>query len=157
MGYISTIRQKVGHDPIFMPAAACFIYQNGKILLQLRSDNHEWAAHGGSMEFGETPLQTLTREVREELGVDIASTNPQLINVYAGEEGHGFYPNQDEVYVVASVYLVTDYDGELNPDPEEVTELKWFSLDDLPPHSEINQPDLQPLLDTVAYIRQHLG
>lgn len=42
MGYIAKIREKVGHDPVFMPAAACLILNNNKLLLQLRADNKKW-------------------------------------------------------------------------------------------------------------------
>ena len=30
MGYISNLRKKIGHDPIFMPAAACILIKDNK-------------------------------------------------------------------------------------------------------------------------------
>ncbi len=52
--YIKDIREKIGHDMIFMPAAGAILYKDGKILLQQRQDNGKWAIHGGAMELGET-------------------------------------------------------------------------------------------------------
>lgn len=154
MNYIKNMRAKVGHDPIFMPASSGFIYHDGKILLQLRSDSHKWAATGGCMEFGETSQETLCREMKEELG--IMPLDPQLVGAYAGEEAHHVYPNQDEVYLVIAIYLITKYEGEPKADLDEVAKLKWFSIDELPTRSEFHLPDWQALLDTVEYVRRHL-
>ena len=65
--YIKDIREKIGHDAVFMPAVGAVIYENGKILLQKRQDDGKWATHGGCMELGETYLQTLERELKEEI------------------------------------------------------------------------------------------
>ena len=53
--YIKDLREKIGHDPIFMPATGAIIYKNGKVLLQKRSDNGKWATHGGAIEFEGEP------------------------------------------------------------------------------------------------------
>jgi len=106
------------------------------------------------MELGETSLETLRREMKEEL--NITPADPQLIGAYTGEDTHHTYPNQDEVYLIIAIYLVTKYEGEPKADLEEVAEFKWFSLDELPTKSEFHLPDWQGLVDTVAYIRQHL-
>lgn len=54
--------------------AIAILYREGKILLQLRDDIPTiiypglWAMFGGHMEPGETPLETITRELQEEIG-----------------------------------------------------------------------------------------
>lgn len=45
--------------------------EEGKILLQKRSDTGLWALPGGAMEIGETLGQTAIRETREETGLDV--------------------------------------------------------------------------------------
>ncbi len=150
MGYISDIRKKIGHDPVYMPCAAAIIYKNDKILLQHRTDNNKWAIHGGGMEFGETFLDTLKRELREELR--IKPINPIFLGSYSGENLHVKYPNQDEVYVVCNVYLVNDYEGDLNVDHDEVSEVKWFGFDELP--DNIHIPDIEPIQDAINYLRK---
>lgn len=52
-------------------ASAIVLNQEGKILLQLRSDTHVWALPGGAMEIGETIGQTAIRETKEETGLDV--------------------------------------------------------------------------------------
>lgn len=148
MSYISDIRAKVGHDPIFMPAAACAIIKDGKILFQKRVDNGKWALHGGSLEFHETFLDAMEREVKEELGIKVK--NPVLVGTYSGENLHFIYPNKDEVYVVAAVYLVTDYENDFSIDPNEVSEIKWFPIDDLP-LDDIHKPDICGITDAINH------
>ena len=151
MGYIQNIRKKVGHDAIFMPASACGIIKDNKILLQKRTDNGYWAIHGGGLELGETYLEGLERELREEL--NIKPLNPQLVGVYSGKEMHHIYPNKDEVYVVSVTYLVEDYVGTPIPDKDEVSEVKWFSLNKLP--KEIHEPDIRAINDLINYYKKN--
>ena len=150
MGYISDIRKKVGHDAIFMPSAGCGIIKNGKILLQKRVDNGKWATHGGSLELGETFLDAVKREIKEELNIEII--NPELVNIYSGDKMHFVYPNNDEVFIIAAIYLVKEYEGELKPDYEEVSEVKWFDIDNLP--NNLHQPDIQAIRDIITFYKE---
>lgn len=152
MGYISEIRKKVGHDAVFMPVAACGIIQNNKMLLQKRTDDGTWAIHGGSIELGETFIEALEREIKEEL--NIKPINPQEIGIYSGEDQHVFYPNGDEVYVVSAIYLVTEFEGELKPDEDEVSELKWFDINELP--NNIHTPDIKIIDDLINYYKNNV-
>ena len=130
MGYITEIRKKVGHDPIFMPCASGVIIENDKMLLQKRSDDGTWAFHGGGLEFGETFEDALKREFKEELGINVLEYI--MVAPYSGKELFNIYPNGDQVYPVGVFYLVTKYNGEIKPDMDEVSEVKWFSIDKLP-------------------------
>lgn len=83
MGYIESIRKKIGHDKIIAVGAGVFIYQNEKVLLQRRKDNLCWSMHGGGMEIGETAEETAKRELLEETGL-VANTL-ELLGVFSGE------------------------------------------------------------------------
>lgn len=130
MSYITDIRKKVGHDPVFMPFSACVIIRNNKMLLQKRMDDGTWAFHGGCLEFGETFREALDRELEEEL--HIKALNPQIINICSGKEMYHVYPNGDKTYPIGVLYLVTSYRGKIVPDLNEVSEVCWFPLDSLP-------------------------
>lgn len=147
--YIKDIRKKVGHDPIFAPGAGAIIYKQGKILLQKRQDDGKWALHGGSMELGETQLQTLERELKEE--INIRPVNPELMGIYTGKDFYYEYPNEDKIYDVLCIFLVQEYEGELQKDNEEVIELKWFDLENLP--KEIHSSDGRIIKDLKSFLQ----
>ena len=55
-----------------VPAASAVVTnERGEILMQRRVDNNFWALPGGTMDFGETIVETAEREVREETGLDV--------------------------------------------------------------------------------------
>ena len=147
MGYIESIRKKIGNDAILLPASGCAIIKNNRILLQKRADNKKWGLHGGYLELGETCLEALNRELKEEL--NIVPVNPKLFDVYSGEDLHVFYRNKDEVYSVVTLYIVKEYKGELKADNDEVIEIKWFEFDKLP--DNINECDIKMINDIILY------
>jgi 8-oxo-dGTP pyrophosphatase MutT (NUDIX family) len=55
-----------------VPAASAVVVNDAdEILLHRRSDNDLWSVPGGAMELGESILQTVVREVREETGLEV--------------------------------------------------------------------------------------
>jgi ADP-ribose pyrophosphatase YjhB (NUDIX family) len=54
---------------------------DGDVLLIERTDNGLWAAPGGAQDIGESVIDTVTREVREETGIDVEVTG--LSGVYS--------------------------------------------------------------------------
>jgi len=62
-------------------AAAIIVLDDGRYLLQLRDDIEpiwypgHWGCFGGSVESGEDPVETLRRELREELAVEVGTEN----------------------------------------------------------------------------------
>ena len=81
-----------------------------------------WDLPGGHCEPGETPAQTLVRELREEIGV--TPTAWQQVH-----QLHGVVPGGDEK-VVLHLYAVSAWTGTpRNRQPQEHAELVWFSLD----------------------------
>lgn len=151
MSYISTIRKKVGHDPVFMPFSCGVIIEDDKILLQKRTDDGTWALNGGCLEFGETFDDALKREMKEELGIDVIDY--ELICYGSGEESHHIYPNGDEVYSIGLFFYIKDYHGKIIPDHDEVEELAWFPLNELP--GNFFKADLYIMPKIIEYIRNN--
>ena len=45
----------VGHAPLLQAGASIIVEnENGQVLLEKRTDNHQWGYAGGSIELGET-------------------------------------------------------------------------------------------------------
>lgn len=132
MGYIMDLRAHVGHAPLIQVGASVFIEdEQGRILLQLRTDNRQWSfSAAGSMEPGEALEDTARRELLEETGLTAHSL--ELYGTYSGPEEHYFYPNGDEVYNVEFAYICRDWSGTLICQEGEVEDLRFFSLDELP-------------------------
>ena len=149
--YIRYIRERIGHDRIIMVGAGVFVYRDGKVLLQKRKDNLCWAIHGGGVEMGEKVEDAARRELREETG--LTANKLELVGVFSGENMMYTYPNGDKVYIVAINYVCCDFSGELLPETDETSELKWFDIDDLP--KDINPPDTEPLNAFVEYIQRN--
>ena len=132
MGYIMDLRAVVGHRPLIQ-VGSCVLVEDarGRVLLQRRSDNHLWDfSSAGSMEPGESAEETARRELLEETG--LTAHRLELLGAFSGREEYAVYPNGDEVYNVLFVYTCRDWSGQLKPQAEEVDELRFFALDDLP-------------------------
>ncbi|MCA1054185.1 NUDIX hydrolase [Rossellomorea aquimaris] len=139
MGYIMDLRKVVGSRPLIMTGAnVILINLRNELLLQLRRDNDCWGLAGGSLELGETLEQVAQRELVEETG--LKATKLTLFNVYSGEDFYYQYPHGDEVYNIVTTFICKEYEGELREQEDEVKELKFFKLTDLP--LNLNPPDV---------------
>ena len=61
---------------VFSYRVAGICIQNGKVLLQKPDNDTAFAFPGGHVTLGETNAQTLIREFKEEIGVDISVVQP---------------------------------------------------------------------------------
>ncbi|WP_067825111.1 NUDIX hydrolase [Nocardia inohanensis] len=94
------VRTEYYHDPnaptpnnMVVAASAVVCDDDGRILLQRRTDNGLWALPGGGMEMTESLPGCAVREVKEETGLDIeitglvgTYTDPRNIIVYSDGE-----------------------------------------------------------------------
>jgi ADP-ribose pyrophosphatase YjhB (NUDIX family) len=83
-----------------------------------------WYIPGGKREAGETDLEALAREVREELSVEVDVTQAQAVGVFEAQ-AHG---HADGVAVRMTCYAAP-YRGELAP-AAEIEEMAWFGYRD---------------------------
>ncbi|WP_267201406.1 NUDIX hydrolase [Limosilactobacillus kribbianus] len=127
MAYIKEVRQLVGHRPLILTSASgALVNEAGEALLQERADTGNWSFPGGYMEFGESFVQTLVREFKEDAGVSVAPV--RLIGMF----DHDFYtyPNGDRVQPINAFYLVRRLDNATTlPKPSETVRLQYFALD----------------------------
>lgn len=129
--YIQRLREKVGHDLLFVPGAAAVVLNRaGHVLLLRRADNGRWHTPGGICEPGEFPALTVAREVLEETGLIVNVI--RITGVYAIPPFT--YPNGDHTSSIITVFLCRPQDDTAQPYPAdgEATEVAWCSPDALP-------------------------
>ena len=116
--------------PFIEVAAGLIMRPDGTLLLAQRPSDKPWSGWwelpGGKIEPGETTLQALGRELKEELGIDVTAATPWV--TYTHE-----YPKN---IVRLAFCRVTGWEGE--PAGMEGQQLAWVKLD--------GEPDVGPLL-----------
>ncbi len=120
--------------------------ERGRILLQRRSDFNVWGLPGGAIEVGETLVEAVQREVKEESGYDVEVI--RLIGVYGDPNFTTTrYPSGDLVHYVSLTFECRVTGGELKMN-EESNAMAWFDRTELP--AEIFPDQLPRIRDAFA-------
>jgi ADP-ribose pyrophosphatase YjhB (NUDIX family) len=131
--YLGKLREKVGNDLILTPGARVILEDaEGCIALVKRTDNGLWALPAGSAEPGLSIEDNARREVREETGLILKSFTCYGFASHPEREVHT-YPNGNQVHAFAILLCSKDYEGTVGNFDDEVSEVKFYSLDALPP------------------------
>lgn len=108
-----------------VPAASVVVVdQDGRILLQRRTDNGMWALPGGKHEIGESLAGCGIRETREETGIDIEVVG--IVGTYTSP-GHVFAYDDGEVRQEYSICLLGRPIGGQLRVSDESFEVAWFT------------------------------
>ena len=129
--YIRWLRDRVGHEQIFLNFAAAFVLnERGEILLQKRSDALAWGLPGGAMELGESAEEAMQREVFEETGLEVRVD--EFLGIYS--RYFQSYPNGDQAQSIAIFFICSITGGELHTvhDHEETLDLSFFKPEAAP-------------------------
>ena len=147
--YHGQLRQLVGNRPLILPSARAVIMdQQQRVLLVRRTDNDAWVMPAGSLELGESIMDCLRREVKEETGLEALSATP--IAIYS-EPRFAFtnaYGGQHQMLSV--VFRVDAWRGTLATATNETRDAQFFACDQLP-----DLPALYP--ETLANVQQFTG
>lgn len=108
--------------PRINPCAIVLVTKGSQLLLarSSRFNSNYFSALAGFIEIGETPEQTVVREVKEEVGIDVDNVR------YIKSQSWPF-PSQ------LMLGFLADYkSGDIVPAPEEIEEADWYDVDKLP-------------------------
>lgn len=75
-------------DKMYIDKLAYVYIEDGKLLMSMSKGKDTWYIPGGKRERGETDLETLTREVKEELAVEIVQESAKKYGVFEAQ-AHG--------------------------------------------------------------------
>lgn len=108
------------------------INDKGQYLLTQRNQPQDpqvhnlWQIPGGGMEFGESPEQTLAREMQEELGVSVRILHPLPIAKTAL-----WYLDDRDLHITLLCYLVSIGDQTPTLNDPETGAYKWYSIKEM--------------------------
>ena len=138
--------KEIPHDKFILVVVIFIQNTKGEFLIQKRSKKKDglWATTGGHPKSGESSLNGIITEVKEELGIDIK--NPILFKQATGKNTFC------DLY-----YLKQDIDlNNIKLQKDEVEEVKWVSIDEinlLMEKSEFKKGHYIMLKDCLEYLQ----
>jgi len=104
---------------------AYLLVVNGKILSTRSKGKTKYYIPGGKREEGESDWQALSREIREELSVELKEETCQYYGTFEAQaDGHA------EGIIVRMTCYTADYSGELRAS-SEIAEIIWLDTDNM--------------------------
>ena len=101
---------------------------DGKILIVFCPGFKTWRVPGGRCEHGEKVEDTLLREMKEELGMDLE--NPLFLG-YGQDQQIEHRKSQETSRLLMFFLLKTDKEDIVRPDPEEIEKHMWVPLEQI--------------------------
>ncbi len=130
--------------PTVLVAAVALIDAKGKILLTKRPEGKSmaglWEFPGGKVEEGEAPESAVIRELKEELGIDVAPEALRGLTIAA----HAY----EDFHLLMSLYLCREWRGA--PHGREGQECLWVAPEEM--RALPMPPADRPLIDKLAVL-----
>ncbi|MBC7269506.1 MAG: NUDIX domain-containing protein [Streptomyces sp.] len=131
--FITTLRASAGHQLLWLPGVTAVVFDDdGRVLLNRRSDTRKWAVIGGIPEPGEQPAACAVREVAEETAVRCVAERVVLVQALTPVT----YDNGDVCQYMDITFRCRAVEGAARVNDDESLEVGWFAVDALP---ELNE------------------
>ncbi|MDX2937617.1 NUDIX hydrolase [Streptomyces ipomoeae] len=131
--FIHTLRESAGHQLLWLPGVTALVFDDeGRVLLNRRSDTGKWSLIGGIPEPGEQPAACAVREVFEETAVRCVAERVVLVQALDQVR----YENGDVCQFMDITFRCRAVGGEARVNDDESLDVGWFSLDALPDLNE---------------------
>jgi 8-oxo-dGTP pyrophosphatase MutT (NUDIX family) len=136
----------------YYPMVVMVVIRNskGEFLMQKRVEakGGDWGVTGGHPKSGESPLEGIVTEVKEELGLDFSKET--FIEYDSGCDGYDCY----KMYFVNKDVSLE----EITIQEEELSEVKWFSMAELKrmvETNELNENQISCFIKVCKYLEQN--
>ncbi|WP_034920853.1 NUDIX hydrolase [Gillisia sp. CAL575] len=107
--------------------------KDGQVLSTKSKGKNKYYFPGGKRELGESDEQTLIREIREELSVEIIPNSYKYIGTFKAQSDG----MKDGIIVKMTCYSA-DFNGVLKPN-NEIEEIKWLNFTDIDTVSAVDK------------------
>ena len=118
---------------------ALIYIRDGKVLSTLEKGKTTYYFPGGKRKDNETDEETLIRECKEELTIDIKSETITYYGTYEAQ-AHG----KEEGVKVKMICYTADFDGEVSPN-SEIEKLVWLDYSDMDKISGVDKKIFEDL------------
>ena len=112
---------------------ALLYVKDGKILSTRSKGKDKYYLPGGKREGNETDLETLAREVKEELSVDVVEATARFYGTFEAQ-AHG----KEEGVLVRMTCYTAEFEGKLRAD-SEIAEMVWLTCRDMESVSPVDK------------------
>lgn len=126
--FILALREKIGHDQLWLPGVTAVVRRGDELLMVQRSDNHQWTPVTGIVDPGEEPAVAARREALEETGVEISVDRLAMVSC----SGEYVYPNGDHAVYLDVTFACSWVAGEPYVGDDESVDVGWWPVDRLP-------------------------
>ncbi|WP_333778777.1 NUDIX hydrolase [Streptomyces sp. IBSBF 3136] len=131
--FIRTLRASAGHQLLWLPGVTAIVFDDeGRVLLNRRSDTRKWSVLGGIPDPGEQPAACAVREVFEEAAVHCVPERVVLVQALQPVT----YENGDVCQYMDITFRCRATGGEARVNDDESLEVGWFAVDALPDLNE---------------------
>jgi 8-oxo-dGTP diphosphatase len=137
--------KRAGTRPLMLVAAAALVQSDRRLLIQQRPAGKPmaglWELPGGKVEDGEDPEGALIRELREELGIEIRTSDTEAFAFVS----HAY----ETFHLLMPVFMIRRWDGEI--EAREGQNLAWVSAEEIRryPAPEADLPLYERFIDWV--------
>ncbi len=118
-----------------------------EFLLQINKKYNMWSTTGGHPKSGESSLDGIVTEIKEELGIDIKRDNLELFKTIKTKDDF-----IDLYYIKEDINI-----NSLTIQEEEVSDIRWFSIDSINDLIKINKflpPHIDFFKDCLEYLEE---
>ena len=151
--YVLRLRERIGHDLLWLPGATAVVLRDDELLLVRRSDNGQWAPVTGIVDPGEHPADTAEREVLEETGVVCAVDELVLVDVTTPR----VHANGDRAQYLDLTFRCRYVEGDARVADDESVDVAWRRADALPPMSPGMTARVRAALERPGDVGIHRG